>query len=43
MKATEEKYTSSYDGREGCLVILIAFGVLAAVMTLIGTIYLIFF
>jgi len=43
MKAPEEEYVDSYDGREGCLVIIIAFGCLAAAVLLVGTIYLIFF
>jgi hypothetical protein len=43
MKTTEKEYISSYAGSGGCLVIIIAFGVLATVMLFIAAIYLIFF
>ena len=40
---TEQVFIASYDGREGCLLIMIALGFVAAGILFIGIIYLIFF
>jgi hypothetical protein len=43
MKRLDGFNYEDYDGREGCLVILIGLGTIAASIIFIGSIYLIFF